>query len=202
MKPNGKTVIAAVAFIIALASWNLSAADQEKSAEPPAGLSASDSVTDKLKPLQGKEFETAFLKEMIQHHQMAIQMAKLAQSRAARPEIKQMAQKSISDQSKQVKEMTEWLKQWYSESPGRMDMEDPSMQKTMDQIDKLKQAKGEEFDKLFLTSMPEHHQQGIRMARLAEERAQHPEVKQLAGQIAQGQRAEIQKMESWKATGR
>jgi len=157
--------------------------------------------TQKLNALNGEAFESTFLDQMIQHHQMAVQMAKLAQSRADRPEIKEMAQNIISSQSEEIKQMTQWLSQWYRKKPSPMDMSDPSMQKMMDDMEKLQQAKGREFNKLFLSMMTEHHQQALVMAKLAEQRALHPEVRGLASNIQKVQRAEIGQMKTWRATG-
>jgi uncharacterized protein (DUF305 family) len=97
--------------------------------------------------------------------------------------------------------MTQWLSQWYKKKPSGMDMSDPSMQKMMDDMAKLKQAKGREFDKLFLSVMAEHHRNAIVMAKLAEQQAAHPEVRQLASRIEKEQRPEIEQMETLRATG-
>jgi len=99
------------------------------------------------------------------------------------------------------KQMTQWLSQWYRKKPSPMDMSDPSMQKMMDDMEKLQQAKGREFNKLFLSMMTEHHQQALVMAKLAEQRALHPEVRGLASNIQKVQRAEIGQMKTWRATG-
>lgn len=50
----------------------------------------------------------------------------------------------------------------------------------------------------FLTSMTEHHKDGIDMAKMATEKAQNSEVKKLAQKISKDQSAEVKKMEAWK----
>ena len=51
-----------------------------------------------------------FRRKMIPHHQGAIDMAKVALQHARDPETKNMAQKIIDDQQKEITEMQAWLK--------------------------------------------------------------------------------------------
>ncbi|GAC1603383.1 MAG: hypothetical protein NVS3B29_07900 [Candidatus Saccharimonadales bacterium] len=69
---------------------------------------------------------------------------------------------------------------------------------TMSQMNSaLKGKTGDDFDKLFLSEMIDHHQAAIDMAKLAQTQAKHPEVKQLANDIASTQSKEIDQMQSW-----
>jgi uncharacterized protein (DUF305 family) len=51
-----------------------------------------------------------FLENMIPHHQSAVDMAKLALKKAARPELKKFAQGVIDVQSKEITQYKTWLK--------------------------------------------------------------------------------------------
>ena len=69
---------------------------------------------------------------------------------------------------------------------------------TMSQISAdLVDKNGHAFDAAFITSMIEHHQGAIDMARLAESRAKHAEIKELAREIISAQEGEIAQMERW-----
>ena len=68
---------------------------------------------DALKTLKAKEFDIAFLSQMIAHHEAAVTMAKQALTAAKKPETKQNAQKVIGAQTKEIAQMTAWLKEWY-----------------------------------------------------------------------------------------
>lgn len=58
-------------------------------------------------------------------------------------------------------------------------------------------------DVMFAQMMIPHHEQALKMSQLAEGRAEDPEVKKLAVEIARAQDPEIQKMKSWlKAWGK
>ena len=61
----------------------------------------------------------------------------------------------------------------------------------------LADKNGDDFDAAFITSMIEHHQGAIDMARLAECRAKHAEIKELAREIIGAQEGEITQMERW-----
>ncbi len=71
------------------------------------------SMNQGLKGKTGREFDMAFLKEMIVHHEGAVEMAQLALTNAERQEIKNLAQVIISAQNNEIKEMKTWLKNWY-----------------------------------------------------------------------------------------
>ena len=56
----------------------------------------------------------------------------------------------------------------------------------------------DEFDHLFIDLMISHHQGAIEMAIVAQERAEHPEIRQLAGEIIAAQQPEIVEMTGWR----
>jgi uncharacterized protein (DUF305 family) len=54
------------------------------------------------------------------------------------------------------------------------------------------------FDQRFIDMMAPHHQGAIEMAEIAKQRAQHPEIKQMASAIIDSQANEIAQMKSWR----
>jgi uncharacterized protein (DUF305 family) len=60
-----------------------------------------------------------------------------------------------------------------------------------DQIEQLQDAKGADADALFLELMRSHHQGGIHMADWAAQFGSNERVRQLAAQIADYQRVEV-----------
>ena len=155
----------------------------------PATMSMAD-MTKSLEPLKGKEFEIAFLTEMISHHASALDMAKPVFSHTQRPELNKLASNIIADQKKQITEMSAWLQTWYGRQADETAMAMPGM-------DKLTAASGAEFDKLFLSLMGEHHQGALDMAKLVATRADHAELKALAAKIIEAQTQEIAEMKGW-----
>jgi len=68
-----------------------------------------------LEGKKGDEFDKAFLKEMTVHHQGAVVMAQAALTNAQHQEIKDLAQKIITAQNAEIKQMQEWEKAWYAQ---------------------------------------------------------------------------------------
>jgi len=153
-------------------------------------------MIESLKPLKGKEFEVSFLKQMIHHHHMGVEMAELATKNTKRAELNQLGKKIMSAQKAEIDQMTGWLKSWHGESPGSME-QIPGMDKMMKELEELKKAKDAEFDKMFLTMMSEHHEGAIMMSKLVGDRTDRAELKQLANKIIKDQAREIEQMKSW-----
>lgn len=54
-----------------------------------------------------------------------------------------------------------------------------------------------DFDRMFLAGMTAHHQSAIDMARVAVDKAEHPEIKKLAQDIITAQQGELVQMAGW-----
>ena len=63
----------------------------------------------------GDAFDQAFLKEMIVHHQGAVDMAQLALTNAKHQEIKDLAKNIIDAQNKEIADMKKWQTDWNSQ---------------------------------------------------------------------------------------
>jgi uncharacterized protein (DUF305 family) len=61
-----------------------------------------------------KPFDEAFIDAMIPHHQSAIEMAQVASKKSEIPEIKELAGNIVSAQKREIEQMKQWRKQWYS----------------------------------------------------------------------------------------
>ena len=60
------------------------------------------------------------------------------------------------------------------------------------------QAAASDFDQAFIDMMVPHHQSASEMAKLAQDGAEHQELKTLAGEIIEAQEAEIAEMKDWR----
>lgn len=58
-------------------------------------------------------YDKRFMDLMIVHHEGGIMMAKDALKNSDRPEIKELAQKIIDTQEKEIQQMKDWEKSWY-----------------------------------------------------------------------------------------
>ncbi len=59
------------------------------------------------------DFDKAFIESMIPHHQLAIMMAQMLRSGTNRSEMLELADNIVESQSKEIKEMQGWYKDWY-----------------------------------------------------------------------------------------
>ena len=154
------------------------------------------------------EFDQMFIDMMVPHHQGAVEMAQIAQERAEHPEIQQLAEAVIEAQEAEIEQMRQWRQDWYGSSDTPSMSEMPSLHAmpemgeaghAMDmagEVERLRTA-SEPFDRAFIEAMSPHHQSAIDAARLAEQQATRPEIKELAQAIIEGQQREIDQMNQW-----
>lgn len=69
-------------------------------------------MQNKLQGLTGEAYDKEFLKQMILHHEQAIEMSRYAATNAKRQEIKDLASAVISDQTTEINQMKQWQKDW------------------------------------------------------------------------------------------
>jgi len=58
-------------------------------------------------------FDLRFINAMLPHHEGALEMAKEAQNKSKRPEIKKLAQEILTSQQAEIDQMKQWRKSWY-----------------------------------------------------------------------------------------
>ena len=148
--------------------------------------------------------DVTFAQQMIPHHQQAVAMAAMADTRATDPEVKKLAAQIKAAQGPEITVLTGWLSSWGKPAPQAsmggqgMDMgggATPSMMSDADMA-KLMAASGKEFDTEFLNMMIIHHQGAITMAKDEVTNGKNPDAVKLAQQIATSQQAEIDTMKS------
>ena len=59
------------------------------------------------------QYEARFIDMMIPHHEGAVMMSEHAVKHANRAELKEMAQKMIKEQQKEIDQLRQWRKEWY-----------------------------------------------------------------------------------------
>ncbi len=69
-----------------------------------------------------------------------------------------------------------------------------------DMMSSMTDKSGDEFDKAFMSAMIVHHQGAIDMAKQAEMKAKHAEIKTMATAIIEAQSREINQMNAWAET--
>jgi uncharacterized protein (DUF305 family) len=142
-----------------------------------------------------------FLDTMIAHHQGAIDMALLADTRAAHPELKTLAKNIINDQRREIAQMRDWRARWFGEAAPAINMDLPGMRDGMKEMDlgKLDLLKENAFDLEFIRQMIPHHEGAIAMAEDVVSQDIYAELKTLAGSMIKAQKDEIGQMRDLQA---
>jgi len=143
--------------------------------------------------------DVTFAQQMIPHHQQAIEMSELAETRAASPEVKDLAADIKGAQDPEIETMTGWLESWGEDLAGESehgghDTSDMPGMMSEDEMVELEAASGAEFDRMFLTMMIEHHEGAIDMAKTEQAEGEYPDAIALAEEIERAQTAEITTM--------
>lgn len=140
-----------------------------------------------------------FIDTMIAHHQGAVDMALLVNTRTSRPEMKAFAQKIADEQRKEIAEMQAMRAKWFAESKPAVNMAFPGMSEGMHGMDmsKLQTLKGNEFDIEFIRQMLPHHEGAVAMAKALKSEDNYADLKTLADKMLRDQSAEIEQMNNW-----
>jgi uncharacterized protein (DUF305 family) len=147
--------------------------------------------------------DVGFMRDMIAHHEQAIQLGLLGVANTQDPGVNHFAQEAIVAQQWEVGYMTALLEDWGYDT-GVLDRdamawmgmptplaEMPGMA-TPEQLAALRDASGAEADALFLQLMTDHHVGGVHMAEAAAATANDERVVALAERMARNQQREIQ----------
>jgi uncharacterized protein (DUF305 family) len=151
-----------------------------------------------------------FMTGMIGHHAQALEMARLAPTHGASPQVQTLAARIINGQQDEIATMQVWLRDRQQpvpdpaagglhagHGPGQESMMMPGMV-SHQQMMQLDAARGREFDRLFLTLMIQHHRGAVAMV---DElfgtygAAQDETVFRFASDVQVDQKTEIARME-------
>jgi uncharacterized protein (DUF305 family) len=177
-----KTVLAALGALLLLTLAGLAAG---------WGDEASDSGS-------GNATDAAFVADMTAHHRGAIDMARLARTRAEHPQVRQLAAGIVAAQEREIATMRRMRADMNAtgmHDEGHMGMSDEEMGMDMD-MSAL--ARARPFDRAFLDAMIPHHQGAIAMSRRLLAEGESPPLRELARDVVEAQRQEIAQMRAWR----
>ena len=153
--------------------------------------------------------DVQFMQHMITHHAQAVEMTALIESHTKNKDLYTLGARISRSQEDEIKFMKRWLTtRGNAVSPAMhnmhgMDMSGHSMlmpgMLTAKQMEALKKAKDEEFDRLFLTGMIQHHKGALTMVKDLFDTAgagQDAELFNFVTDVDTGQRAEIRIMQT------
>ena len=207
--PSHRTLAALTTVVFAVAGASCRSAGIDTSPQiiqPGAPGEGSRVITaDKASDLSKVGFtpaDVAFMQGMIGHHGQAVEMTTMLPSRTSSEDMKKLAQRIEISQTDEIKMMQDWLRVRAQPLPdphamhihGAMLM--PGML-SAEEMERLAEAKGAGFDRLFLEGMIKHHGGALTMvtALFATPGAgQDSEIYAFASDVDADQRMEIDRM--------
>jgi uncharacterized protein (DUF305 family) len=166
-----------------------------------ASTTSSMSSAPKATVLPYAEGDVKFIQGMITHHAQAIEMVNLLKTRTDSESMRMMALRIEVSQNDEIGWMRRWLDERKQPQPsehahhmpgGMM----PGMLST-EEMQKLSEAKGVDFDRLFLEGMIKHHMGALIMVEellKSPGAAQQPDMFDFASHVDSDQRMEIARM--------
>ncbi len=148
--------------------------------------------------------DTDFMQGMIMHHSQAVEMTALIPSHTTNEAVRALGRRISTSQSDEIKLMRRWLEARGESTsmamPNMPGMAMPLMPGMLsaEQMAALRQARGAEFDRLFLSGMIQHHGGALTMVKDLFETpgsGQDADVFNFATDIDNTQRAEIKLMQ-------
>ena len=149
------------------------------------------------------EADAQFMQDMIPHHNQAVQMSALVSERTNRPELVDVAGRIDVSQADEIEFMQHWLRERGEDVP------DPTAHEAMhtshhmagmatpEQMAKLAESSGTDFDRLFLQLMIPHHEGAVTMVKELMKQpgaAYDPVMFEFTTDITNDQTAEIERM--------
>ena len=146
----------------------------------------------------GKYSDRRFIDAMVPHHQGAIAMAEIALKNAQHEEIIQLSRKIISSQQAEIEELKSIKQEEFGTSNVPMELNQEQMRSMGMMMDPQQLANKEPFDKAFIDAMIPHHRSATEMAEVASEKSENARIKELAGDVINAQKREIEQMKQWR----
>jgi uncharacterized protein (DUF305 family) len=145
----------------------------------------------------GNSTDQAFVREMVPHHRLAIEMAHVAQDRAQTAATKQLSRDIIRTQSEEIATMVRIRTALDQQGVKPGDIGVPEEMRGM-HADLAGLRSASPFDREFVDMMIPHHEGAIRMARVELARGENPTLKRLSRAIIDAQAREIGEMKAFR----
>jgi uncharacterized protein (DUF305 family) len=179
--------LATVAAVIGIVALISSSRDHGDSEEEPHAASAA-------------QVDDDFSAQMVAHHELAIEMAEIAERRAEHPELQQLAGEIVAAQRGEISRMEAIHQRLFggpTEGHEHGDLGLSHAEMGMD-MDAAELEGTEPFDRAFIDAMIPHHEGAIAMARIQREQGEDRELSEIAAAIIAAQTAEIAQMNRWR----
>jgi len=165
--------------------------------------------------------EVRYMEGMIDHHQMALDMAEHCAERVNTDTVREVCQNVIDAQTPEIELLRGWLLEWYGIEYTPMTMSElmdlmglgassgmdmghgdhttnplTDMPMMMGMMSGLDRVEGIDYDIAWLEAMIDHHDDAVHMSERVLRYAEHEELRDLAQRIIDEQTGEIEAMEA------
>ena len=140
----------------------------------------------------GTDVSDTWVRKMIQHHQGAIDMSNILLEQGPEAGVRDMAQKTIEKQRKDIQDL-EKLAQ--SGASGSSESAAPFQQPMMQMHDKMMAARGANASETWIRKMIEHHRGAVDMANVVLAQGPNPRVREMAQKTVKEQTKDISDLE-------
>ncbi len=182
-KPNLRTMLlcsallSSVPFVLAQnpgggAPQQPSAPSQQSSPTANPGMPSTGAAP------TGQDFgDQAFVSKALEGGMAEVQLGQLAEQKSQSPDVKQFAQKMVSDHSQMGDK-------WFKPVAKQMGVSEPKGPSKKDKklIEKLQGLSGDQFDTEYIQAMVKDHKQDLKDFQSEAQSSQNPSVKQIAQQ--------------------
>ena len=208
---SGRITVGLLTFV---AGCSRAGSEGARTSAEPAAAAANQPSAGQTKPgrYPYTPADVQFMSHMIAHHAQALVMAGWAESHGASSSIRTLSGRIINGQQDEIATMQRWLRDRGQRVPDPKDMQ-MSMHHTAGQghsemlmpgmlteaqMKELDQARGPDFDRLFLTYMIQHHKGAVTMVNQlfgTEGAAREETTFKLANDVSVDQTTEIARMQ-------
>lgn len=136
-----------------------------------------------------------FAMMMKHHHQGAIDMANIQISQGKNDELKQVAQKIVTDAQKDISELDAYINNHQPNS--KSDFGKRSMDKMMSNSSNMSMDHSGDIDQQFATMMTMHHKEGIEMSKDYLKAGKEEQTKKVANNTIKTNSDDIKKLAKW-----
>ena len=141
--------------------------------------------------------DAMFAVQMAVHHESAVQMARLAEQRAQRPEVRQLARDIERTQMAEIAELRAAATRLGTDPDAPAGGMGAGMAGGMGSETDLAGVSDEQFDRAFLEAMIPHHRMGVHMAQMVQQAGSDQQIAAMAAEMVRVQTNEISLMQDW-----
>jgi uncharacterized protein (DUF305 family) len=139
-----------------------------------------------------QRFEVQFMKRMIDHHFMAVRMARQCVAKAKHERLRDQCAEIAEMQGEEIRMMRSWLRRWY-----HTDHRPHLGPSERAQLRELASVRGARFEIMVMRMFIDHHAIALIRAEDCINQAYHDRLRDACRMIVETQRAEIALFRSW-----